>query len=83
MRVRSDSFAQHMVFDLSEKIPLEERAEYFADWLGKADADALVSLAAILNMLELGYGRVGSGEERTEYAHLVTLEELLDLEKRF
>ena len=83
MRVRSDSFAQHMVFDLAEKIPAEKRAEYFADWFGKADADALVSLAAILNMLELGYGRVGSGEERTEYAHLVALEELLDLEKRF
>lgn len=83
MRIRSDSFAQHMVFDLAERIPAEKRAEYFAEWFGKADADALVSLAAILNMLELGYGRVGSGEERTEYAHLVTLEELLDLEKRF
>lgn len=81
--IRATSYAEHMVFDLAEKIPEEERLCYFEGWFDKASAEEVVTLAAILNMMELGFGRVGSERVRSEYKQLLTLEELMKLEQAF
>ena len=79
----SRSYAEHMMLDVIERIPSAERLTLFTDLISDSSMDALPSIAVVINMLELGYGRLAANGQIRDYKRVLTLEELLIIEKVF
>ena len=84
LSLRSQDLAEYIIYDLFERIPVQERQQYIIDIVNSADCECLATLSGIINMLELAYGRLAAeGQERSEFAKLLSLEGLLALETAF
>ena len=47
-------------------------------------ADTIEAISVFLNMMELGYGRLAAnGDERKEYKHIISLDQLFEIERKF
>ena len=75
--------AEHMMLDIIERIPAEERVEFISELITNADIDSLQSIATVINMIELGYGRLAAAGQERRYKKVITLEELILVENIF
>lgn len=69
---------------LIDRVEMRERLPFMEELLHNSGIDALPSIAHVINMIELGYGRLSAeGVERLEYKKVVTIEELIQVEAVF
>lgn len=83
LAVSSSSYAIHLVLPLFEKIDKEERLAFWKKKIYGANLKSLPTIAQVINMLELGYGRLIANGEEKDYKKVISLNELLVLEKEF
>lgn len=79
----TSAYAEQMMLDLMERIPAEERVPFISELISCSDMDALQSIATVINMLELGYGRLAADGQERDYKKVITLDELLTVEIMF
>ena len=79
----SRSYAEHMMLDVIERIPSADRLAFFTDLISDASLDALPSIAVVINLLELAYGRLAANGQIRDYKRVISLDELLSVEKVF
>ena len=72
-----------MMLDLIERIPTKERVPFISTLISCSDMDALQSIATVINMLELGYGRLAAEGQERNYKKVITLDELITVETMF
>lgn len=78
------SIAERIILDLADIIPKNDRMSFLKTLINTASLETLPSLANVINMLELSYGRLAAeGKERDGYPKIITLEELLNIETYF
>lgn len=77
------NYAEHLVLPLFERIDTEERLEFWKKKINDSNLDSLPAVAQVINMMELGYGRLAAQGEEREYKKVISLEELLFVEKEF
>lgn len=76
--------AQRLVYMLLEKMGALESFEFIKEEINRALPESLETLAVLINMIELAYGRLAAdGVERTEYDKIVSLEQLEEIEAVF
>lgn len=75
--------AEHMVIDLLDIIDHADRFQFISDIISDADLSVLQSVASVINMIELAYGRLTANSEERNYAKVITLEELEKIEVAF
>lgn len=83
LSMSTGAYAEHMMLDLIERIPADERVIFISELIENADLDALQSIAVVINMIELGYGRLAAEGQERNYKKVITLEELLSVETVF
>lgn len=84
MWISAQDKAEHLIYLLLKKFDISQRGEYLLDLIKKASAFNLETLAQIINMIELGFGRLAAnGQERTEYGKMISIEELEKIEKEY
>lgn len=81
--ISSSNYANYITIDLLEIIDKTERFGFFCDIIQNADLTTLQSAANIINMLELGYGRLSANGEARNYKKVIDLEDLVRLEREF
>ena len=82
--VSAQDKAEHLVYSLIKKLDVLQRGEYILNLIKKALCFNLEPLAQIINMIELGFGRLAAnGQERTEYGKIISIEELEKVEKEY
>lgn len=79
----ASSLAEHMVIELLDIIDSSNRLQFISDIISNADLLVLQSVANIINMLELAYGRLAANGEERGYKKVITLEELIEVESVF
>lgn len=77
------AYAERMMLDLIERIHSEDRFGFISELISDGDMDMIQSIANIINMLELGYGRLAANGQERNYKKVITLEELLKVETLF
>ena len=83
LSMNTRSYAEYMMLDLIERVPVDERVKFISDLIENADMDALQSIAVVMNMVELGYGRLAAAGKERSYKKVITLEELFSIETTF
>lgn len=83
LSLRASDFAEHMTIELLDRIDPEERFQFICSIVSSGDSSVVQSVAAVINMLELGYGRLAANGEERGYKKVITLEELLRVETVF
>ena len=82
--ISSQTKAEHLIYELLKKIDISQRANIITGFIKKASFTNLEAIAQIINMMELGFGRLAAnGEERTEYGKILSLKELEEIEKEY
>ena len=81
--ISTGDYAEHMMLDLLERIPVDERGGFISELIVNADLDSLQSIATVINMIELGYGRLAAAGQERSYKKVITLEELCSVESVF
>ena len=76
-------YAKHMILDLIEQIPPKERVIFISKLISYSDMDVIQSIATVINMLELGYGRLAAEGQERNYKKVITQEELVTVEAVF
>ncbi len=71
------------MFELLDIIDTSERFQFISNIISHGDSFVLQSIAEIINMIELGYGRLAANGEEQGYKKILTLEELIQLETIF
>lgn len=79
----ASALAEHMVIDLLDIIDPVDRFQFISNIVTNAELPVLQSIASIINMLELAYGRLTANGEERNYAKVITLEELENIEVVF
>lgn len=69
--------AEHLVLPLFERIATEERLEFWEKQINDSGLDSLPTIAQVINMMELGYGRLAAQGDEKGYEKVISLEELL------
>lgn len=77
------SYADHMIIDLLDVINPAERFGFLSKIMHDANAGFWQSMANVINMFELGYGRLAANGEERDYKKVLSIEELIQLEKIF
>lgn len=75
--------AEHIVLELLDIIDPSERLQYVYDTISHGDSYVLQSVAHVINMIELGYGRLAANGVEQGYNKVITLEELMQVETIF
>ena len=84
LSLNTSDLAIYSIYDLIEKILVDDRKQYVMEIIHKANCNQLTSLASIINLLELAYGRLSAnGQERSGFAKILSLEDLSDVESAF
>lgn len=79
----ASAFAEHMVIELLDIINPSNRFQFIKDIISASDLSVLSTVAKIINMLELAYGRLAANGEERGYKKVITLEELIEVESIF
>lgn len=83
LSMSTGAYAEHMMLDLMEQVPADERVSFISELISCSDMDALQSIANVINMLELGYGRLAAEGQERNYKKVITLGELVVVETMF
>ena len=83
LSVSVGAYAEHMMLPLIDRIPVEERVGFISELIANADLDRLQFIGDIINMIELGYGRLAAAGQERNYKKVITLEELFTVEGLF
>lgn len=83
LSMRASSYADHMVIDLIDVIDSSERLCVLSNIIHDHNFASLQSMANVINMLELGYGRLAANGQERDYKKVLPLEELIQLEDTF
>ena len=83
LSMRASSYADHMIIDLLDVVAPTERLFFLSNIIHDANLSSLQSLANVINMLELGYGRLAAKGVEKGYKKVLSLEELIQLEDTF
>ena len=83
LSVSTGVYAEHMVLDLIAQIPETDRLSFLQECISVADSDVLQAIAIVINMLELAYGRLSANGNERGYNKIITLDELIVLERTF
>lgn len=78
---RTSDYAEFLILDLIEKLEENKRLPYILGVLNSADLNSLKVLGDVINMIELGYGRLAANGTQRNYKKVITVEELVELEK--
>ncbi len=81
--VSSSSYAEHIMLDIIERISNKERIKFMIDLVSNADVNTLPWIATVINMIELGYGRLAANGNEHDYKKIITVDELQKLENIF
>lgn len=76
-------YAEIMILDLIEQIPSKERLTFISELILQSDMDIVQSIAPVINMIELGYGRLAAEGNEKNYKKVITLDELRTVETVF
>lgn len=80
----ASDYADHMLIELLSRLLPEERYMFIEEILKNADIETLQTLTILINLFELGEGRLAAkGQKYFEYKDVIQLEELIELEKEF
>ena len=77
------SLANYMIFDLLEVLDSSKRFPYLSDIIQNGSYATMQAVADVINMMELGYGRLAAKGEERGYKKVISLEELIELERIF
>lgn len=75
--------AEFVIVDLIEKIPENGRKKLICDIIESSNLNSLSTCADVINKIELGYGRLAAKGDKRDYKKIITLDELLEVEKVF
>lgn len=82
--LNTSELATYAIYDLFEKILIDDRKQYFLDVIKNATCNQLTSLAEVINILELAHGRLSAnGNERSGFSKILNLEDLYEVESAF
>ena len=79
----ASALAEHMVIELLDIINPSNRFQFISDVISNSSLSVLQTLASIINMLELAYGRLAANGEERKYKKVITLKELIEVESIF
>ena len=66
------NYAERMMLDLIEQVPAEERIAFISEFISQSDMGEIQSIAPVINMIELGYGRLAAeGKEKNLQKYFV------------
>ena len=83
LSLNASTYADHMIVDLLAILAPEESLQLLEEVLKESTRISLPSIANVINMIELGYGRLAANGEERRYKKVVSLENLILLEKNF
>ena len=84
MWVSAQGKAEHLIYALLKKVDASQRGSYLLGLIKKLSIYNMETMAHIINMIELGFGRLAAnGQERTEYGKIISIEELEKIEKAY
>lgn len=83
LSLNANTLAQYIIYDLFEKIPVENRMEFLTTIITSADNDILQTISNVINMIELAYGRLAANGREREFSKIISLDELLLIESIF
>lgn len=84
LSLNTSELATYATYNLFEKILIDDRKQYFVDTINAATCNQLSSSAEVINILELAHGRLSAnGQERSDFAKILNLEDLLEIESIF
>ena len=83
LAIPARTYAEHMIIDLLDVLETPDRLPLLESEINTADLFSLSSIASVINMLELGYGRLAANGEQYGYKKVVSMEELIQLERSF
>lgn len=81
--VSTSNYAEHLVLSLFEKVDSDRRLKFLRMQINDADFNSLPAIAEVINMIELGYGRLAAEGKERDYRKIITFDELLIVEKDF
>lgn len=81
--ISAGNYAEHMMLDLIEQVPVEERMAFISQFISQSDMGEIQSIAPVINMIELGYGRLAAEGKEKNYKKVITLDELCTVEAIF
>lgn len=79
----ASTLAEHMVIELLDIIDPSNKLQFISSIISNANLSILQSVASVINMLELAYGRLAANGEERGYKKVITLEELVEVESIF
>ena len=79
----SRDYAEHMVIDLFEQIEKVNRKNFLEQLINSGGLDSLPSIAHVINIIELGYGRLAAEGREKSKGRIISIEELEDVEQVF
>lgn len=77
------SYAAHRILDLLNVIEPQERYAFMHEIVDNADKCSMQTVAFILNLIELSYGRLAAKGQERDLKKVLSLQELEDFEKVF
>ena len=76
--------AQRLAYLLFANVEEKNRMGIILNLIDNVTADTIEAISVFLNMMELGYGRLAAnGDERKEYKHIISLDQLFEIERKF
>ena len=76
--------AQSLAYLLFANVEEKNRMGIILNIINTVTADTIEAVSVFLNMMELGYGRLAAnGDERKEYKHIISLDQLFEIERKF
>lgn len=79
----ASNLAEYMVIELLDIIDPSNRFQFIRNIISDANLSVLQSVASVINMLELAYGRLAANGEERGFKKVITLEELIEAESIF
>lgn len=83
LSIPTRDYAEKLVLPLISRIDVEKRLVFFQQQIFNSNLESLSVVAKIINMVELGYGRLAANGEERGYEKIISLEELIVIEKNF
>ena len=80
LAIPAKTYAEHMIIDLLDVLEKPNRLPLLENEINTANLFSLPAIASVINMLELGYGRLAANGEQRGYKKVVSEEELAQLE---
>lgn len=81
--VSARDYAEQLVLFVFSRIDAEERRRFLEEQISNSNIVSLPTIASVINMEELAYGRLSANGVEREFEKVITLDELIIIEKLF